>query len=74
MLRGSLGLSILLSCSTVLPDRAQAQESESGNGLEEVVVTARKRTENAQDVPIAITAMSDSKLKELGADNMGELV
>ena len=74
MLRGSLGLSILLSCATALLNQAQAQESEPGNGLEEVVVTARKRAENAQDVPIAITTLSDSKLKELGANNMGELV
>ena len=54
-------------------DWAEAQESEQG-GLEEIVVTARKRAENAQDVPIAITTLSDSKLKELGANNMGELV
>src|SRR3569833_1276087 len=74
MLRGSLGLSILLSCGALLPDPARAQESEQGNGLEEVVVTARKRAENAQDVPIAITTLSDSKLKALGANNMGELV
>jgi iron complex outermembrane receptor protein len=57
----------VLSCSAVT---AYAEES----GLEEIVVTARKRAENAQDVPIAITTLSDSKLKELGASNMGELV
>jgi iron complex outermembrane recepter protein len=74
MLRGSLGLGLLLCFSTVLVDRAQAQDSETGGGLEEVVVTARKRAENAQDVPIAITTLSDAKLKELGANNMGELV
>jgi len=85
MLRGSLTLinwknglrlffGIVLSCGAVLSDWAYAQDSADGGGLEEIVVTARKRAENAQDVPIAITTLSDSKLKELGASNMGELV
>ncbi|MGC1387174.1 MAG: TonB-dependent receptor [Steroidobacteraceae bacterium] len=33
--------------------------------LEEVVVTAQKRTENLQDVPISIQALSNEKLDEL---------
>ncbi len=33
--------------------------------LEEVVVTAQKRTENLQDVPISIQALSTEKLEEL---------
>ncbi|MGO9039834.1 MAG: TonB-dependent receptor [Steroidobacteraceae bacterium] len=33
--------------------------------LEEVVVTAQKRTENLQDVPISIQALSNEKLEEL---------
>ena len=62
-----------MACSLVAAERAAAQQSSDG-GLEEIVVTARKRSENAQDVPIAITTLSDSKLRELGANNMGELV
>jgi len=74
MVRGSLTLGVLLSLGFVTADRAVAQQASGEGGLEEVVVTARKRAENAQDVPIAITTLSDSKLKELGANNMGELV
>ena len=40
---------------TTLP--AIAQE-ESAAGLEEVVVTARKRAESLQDVPVAVTALT----------------
>ena len=44
-----------------------AQDSEtslSGNILiEEVVVTARKKEESAQDVPVALTAMSQEQLE-----------
>jgi len=73
MLRGSLAL-IVLSCGAVVSDWVYAQESTDGGGLEEIVVTARKRAENAQEVPIAITTLSDSRLRELSANNMGELV
>jgi len=50
----------------------QAQESaSSGKGtLEEIVVTARKRTESAQDIPIAIQALSQDALKNMGAKAM----
>ena len=34
--------------------------------LEEVVVTAQKRAQNVQDVPIAITAFGGQRLEELG--------
>lgn len=38
-------------------DQVAAQEEESG-GLTDIVVTARKRTESAQSVPVAISAIS----------------
>ena len=33
----------------------------AGQALEEVVVTAQKRTESLQDVPISVTAFSDTE-------------
>jgi iron complex outermembrane receptor protein len=41
--------------------------------LEEVVVTAQKRTERLQDVPISITAISGSQLENRGIQNAGNL-
>jgi iron complex outermembrane recepter protein len=38
-----------------------------GAALEEVIVTAQKRSESLQDVPIAISALSGSSLTALGA-------
>ncbi|MEH6550532.1 MAG: TonB-dependent receptor [Pseudomonadales bacterium] len=37
-----------------------------GQMLEEVVVTAQKRAESVQDIPIAITALSGSDIEKLG--------
>jgi iron complex outermembrane receptor protein len=43
--------------------QAQSNAEVGGAQLEEVVVTAQKRVENIQDVPIAITAISDDLLR-----------
>ncbi len=40
--------------------------------LEEVVVTAQKRTENLQDVPISIQALSTARLEELNVTNFDD--
>jgi len=37
-----------------------------GAELEEIVVTARKRTESLQDVPIAVTAFTESQIESAG--------
>src|SRR5271169_943952 len=45
------------------PQGAQAQSSPISGGLEEVVVTAQRRSENIQNVPIAITAYTAEVLQ-----------
>ena len=42
----------------------QKQPAAQGVGLEEVVVTARRRTEDAQTVPVSVTAFSGEQLQE----------
>jgi iron complex outermembrane receptor protein len=41
--------------------------------LEEVIVTAQKRTESLQDVPISITAVSGEKIDDIGIIDLEEL-
>ncbi|MFM7350223.1 MAG: TonB-dependent receptor [Erythrobacter sp.] len=48
---------------------ATATESEAS----EIFVTARRRTESAQDVPIAVTVLSGQQLAETGAFNVARL-
>ena len=43
------------------------------NVIEEIVVTARKRAENLQDVPAAVSAYSAEQLKDRGIDNIVEI-
>ena len=41
--------------------------------LEEIVVTAQKRSENVQKVPIAITAFTAETIQSKGLDNLHAL-
>jgi iron complex outermembrane receptor protein len=63
------------------PALAQAQTApdtgptpqEATSQLDEVVVTAQKRTENVQTVPIAIVALSAARLESAGVSDIGQL-
>jgi iron complex outermembrane recepter protein len=45
-----------------------------GSGLEEVVVTAQKRVENLQNVPVSIQTLSSEKLEELHINDIDDYV
>lgn len=52
---------------------ALAQES-SGFSLEEVVVTAQKREQNLQDIPVSAQAFNSEDIRIMGADSVSELM
>jgi iron complex outermembrane receptor protein len=53
---------------------AYAQGSEADSiGLEEVVVTARKREESLQDVPLAVTALSAEQISDRQVQSIDDL-
>lgn len=41
--------------------------------LEEIIVTARKRAENIQDIPVAVTAISASTIQDLNIQDLSEI-
>jgi iron complex outermembrane receptor protein len=49
-----------------------AANDDEADTLEEVVVTAQKRTENVKDVPAAITVLSARRLETLGASQLDD--
>ena len=49
-----------------LPSAAVAQDAGAKDTLDEVVVTARRREESLQDVPIAVSAFTGEQLEEIG--------
>ncbi|MCU0757824.1 MAG: TonB-dependent receptor [Steroidobacteraceae bacterium] len=56
------------------PAIASADAAEQGMELDEVVVTAQKRTENIQDVPISITAFAGEYLERLNAERVADVM
>jgi iron complex outermembrane recepter protein len=59
--------SLMLSAAALVAPAGYAQApdaTDTGGALEEVTVTAQRRAENVQDVPIAISAFSASELEK----------
>jgi outer membrane receptor protein involved in Fe transport len=61
--------------SSAAPDAAAqgTSEAEGGRVLEEVIVTARKRTERIQDLPQAVLAFDSGDIAKIGIRNMTDL-
>jgi iron complex outermembrane receptor protein len=68
--RGGLALTIhtVVIASVGVTGQAVAQD-----GLEEILVTAQRRVENLQDVPIAAAVLTGDMLAEKGVNNIVEL-
>lgn len=60
-------LSQAIAFATAISGSAYAAE------IEEVVVTAQKRAENLQDVPISISAVTGDNIKAMGVKNLTDL-
>jgi len=71
-LKTLLASSIALGALSV-PALAQDEAQESTFELEEIQVTARRRSESLQDVPIAVSAFSSDMLKNQGIQDIVEV-
>jgi iron complex outermembrane recepter protein len=52
---------------------ALAADASGGPALEEIIVTAQKRSENLQDVPISVVAISAQQIKDAGITDIRSL-
>ena len=55
------------------PGGAVPAEDDSAGGIGEIVVTAQKRTQNVQDVPIAVSAFGSEALEERAVASVAQL-
>ena len=63
-----------IALASAFATAATAQSgADDGTRVEEVVVTAQKRAENIQDVPISITAFSGETLRAAGVNDVRDL-
>ncbi|WP_196221826.1 TonB-dependent receptor [Sphingobium sp. CAP-1] len=64
---------VAIPCAMAAP-AALAQDREvQPTGIADIIVTAQKRAENQQDVPIAVTAVSASTLEKVGITDTSDL-
>lgn len=80
-LSGAVSASAIALCALAAPAQAQdvaptaqaAAPAADAGGLEEIVVTAQKRKERLQDVPIAVAAVNAAMLAKAGVNQMTDL-
>jgi iron complex outermembrane receptor protein len=53
---------------------ASPADAQDDGGIKDIVVTAEKRAEGVQNIPIAITAVTGSTLAKAGVEDVGDLV
>ena len=52
----------------------QAEATAASTGLQEVTVTAQRRTENVQDVPITVQVLTGATLTQLNVTNFNDVL
>lgn len=67
-----IALAIAAGGTTPLTVTAQ-ENTRSSQGLEEVVVTASRRSESIQEIPYNITAVTGESLENIGADDLTKM-
>jgi iron complex outermembrane receptor protein len=68
-----LGLAMAASAQAQIAPPADEDETKSETTLDEVTVTARRREETLQDVPVAVTAFTPETIEKLNIRDLGDL-
>ncbi|HEX6099300.1 MAG TPA: TonB-dependent receptor [Thermoanaerobaculia bacterium] len=64
---------IAMTAQEATPPPQQESQDQVAPASEEIVVTARKREENVQEVPVAVTVVTADELEEAAAADISEL-
>ncbi len=69
----AIAAATVLGLGVGLPARAQQTAEAEAGGIQEVVVTAQKRAESLQSVPVSVTAITSAQLGEIKMDTPSDL-
>jgi iron complex outermembrane recepter protein len=74
--RDSVAIAVLLTCAAATSAPAQDTQGSSAtgaDGLDEIIVTARKREERLQEVPMSVSVFSGDTIDRLNVTSVDEL-
>ena len=69
-IKTNLAIGVLGTVAAVMPQTGNSQE----RVIEEIVVSAQKKDENASDVPVTVTALTGETLDEMNVSNFDEYI
>ncbi len=69
-----IGMSFVTAAPVLAQESVAATASDEGDGIGEIVVTAQRRSQNLQQVPIAVTAIAGDSLREMGMTRSTDIV
>ena len=70
---GRVALACALAGSVTFTAQAQQRDNSSVATLEEIIVTATKRAERLQDVPVSVKALDAATLEQINADGLEDI-
>lgn len=73
LLRTTVSAAVVGACVFGLAGVAQAQDAGEPATIDDIIVTAQKREQNLQDVPIVVTSLSQEVLQEAGVRDIKDL-
>ena len=69
----SLAIGFVLVAAQAAPIHAEEPEGARSGAIEEILVTARKREESLQEVPVAVSAFTGDQMTDSGIDQFSDL-
>ncbi|MDQ3125842.1 MAG: TonB-dependent receptor, partial [Pseudomonadota bacterium] len=73
LLRTTVSAAVVGACAFGFAGVASAQEQDGPQTIDDIIVTAQKREQNLQDVPIVVTSLSAETLQDAGVRDIKDL-
>ena len=73
LLRTTVSAAVVGACAFGFAGAASAQDQDGPQTIDDIIVTAQKREQNLQDVPIVVTSLSGETLQDAGVRDIKDL-
>jgi len=73
LLRTTVSAAVVGACAFGFAGSASAQDQDGPQTIDDIIVTAQKREQNLQDVPIVVTSLSAETLQDAGVRDIKDL-